>query len=139
MDDVLINKFTSLEKCLMRVHEEYSACHGSIAHDILRQDSIILNIERYCEQCFDMWQRVSRQQKLGLAKEYRDIFTILHEKKIIAATLAENLKNMVGFRNIAIHEYTAIDLDRLKYIIEHRLEDLHEFGKILIRLDANQA
>jgi len=25
---------------------------------------------------------------------------------------------MTGFRNLAIHEYTSIDLDKLKYIIE---------------------
>lgn len=35
---------------------------------------------------------------------------------------------------LAIHEYTAIDIDRLKQIIEHHLEDLHQFGKQLIAL-----
>ena len=27
-------------------------------------------------------------------------------------------RDMTGFRNLAIHEYTSIDLDKLKYIIE---------------------
>lgn len=135
MDDVLLNKFASLEKCLKRVQEEYAACHGEIQKDILRQDSIVLNIERACEQCFDMGQRVIRQKKLGLVKEYREIFTILYENKIISETLSTCLKNMVGFRNLAIHEYHAIDIDKLKHIIDNRLEDLHQFGRILISLE----
>ncbi|OGV25589.1 MAG: hypothetical protein A3F18_08280 [Legionellales bacterium RIFCSPHIGHO2_12_FULL_37_14] len=134
MDDVLIEKFASLERCLTRIKDEYSACKGNIQTDILRQDSIILNIERACEQCFDMGQRVIRQKKLGLAKEYRDIFTILHAKNIIPETLATHLKSMVGFRNLAIHEYTSIDIDKLKHIIENRLSDLHSFAKLLITL-----
>jgi hypothetical protein len=40
MDDVLINKFVSLEKCIKRIKEEYKACEGNIQEDILRQDSI---------------------------------------------------------------------------------------------------
>lgn len=134
MDDVLINKFASLEKCLKRIRDEFSACNGNIESDILRQDSIVLNIERACEQCFDMGQRIIRQKKLGLAKEYRDIFSILAEKQIISEDLANNLKKMVGFRSLAIHEYTSIDIDKLKDIIEHRLQDLQQFGNILIAL-----
>lgn len=135
MDEVILNKFASLEKCLKRVRDEYLACHGDILTDILRQDSIVLNIERACEQCFDMGQRIIRQKKLGLAKEYRDIFSILHEHKIIPETMSIHLKSMVGFRNLAIHEYTSIDVDKLKYIIEHRLEDLFQFGRVLIALE----
>ena len=40
---------------------------------------------------------------------------------------------MVGFRNLAIHEYTSIDIDKLKYIIEHRLDDLLQFGRLLLK------
>ena len=76
MDEVLLNKFASIEKCIKRVRQEYLACAGDIENDILRQESIVLNIERACEQCFDMGQRIIRQRKLGLAKEYREIFAI---------------------------------------------------------------
>lgn len=134
MDEVILNKFSSLEKCIGRVREEYLACNGDIKNDILRQDSIVLNIERAFEQCIDIGQRIIRKQQLGLAKEYRDVFTILAEKKVISETMADHLKKMVGFRNLAIHEYAAIDIDILKAIIENRLEELLEFGRIIIKL-----
>jgi uncharacterized protein YutE (UPF0331/DUF86 family) len=132
MDDVLLNKFASIEKCIKRINDEYIACAGDIGNDILRQDSIVLNLERACEQCFDMGQRVIREKKLDLAKEYRDIFLILAKNKIIPKDLSESLQKMVGFRNLAIHEYTAIDIERLKYIIEHRVKELSLFARTLI-------
>ena len=135
MDDVLINKFASIEKCIRRVREEYKACSGDIENDILRQDSILLNLERAYEQSFDMGQRVIRARKLGLAKEYREIFLILAQHKIIPKDLSEHLQKMVGFRNLAVHEYTAIDMERLKYIIKHQVDELLVFGRILIALE----
>jgi uncharacterized protein YutE (UPF0331/DUF86 family) len=135
MDDVLLNKFASLERCIKRVREEYAKCGGDIERDMLRQDSIVLNIERACEQCISMGQRLIREKKLGMAKEYREIFTVLQEHQIISAELSQDLKKIVGFRNLAIHEYRELNLDQLKYIIEHRLEQLLVFGRILIGLN----
>ncbi len=131
-DEVMLTKFASLERCIKRVREEYVACHGHIEQDILRQDSIILNLERACEQSLDMGQRLIRQRKLGLSDEYREIFVLLERAKIISAELSERLQRMVGFRNIAIHEYQELDLNRVKHIIEQGSEDLLEFGRILI-------
>ncbi len=134
MDEVILNKFASVEKCIRRIRDEYAICKGDIEADILRQDSIVLNLERACEQTFDMGQRIIRIKKLGLAKEYRDIFKILAENKIISRELSENLQRMVGFRNLAIHEYTAIDIDKLKNIIEEKINDFLAFGRILLSL-----
>ena len=36
---------------------------------------------------------------------------------------------MVGFRNIAVHDYDRIDLDILKMILRDRLGDLEQLGR----------
>lgn len=41
--------------------------------------------------------------------------------------LAKRLKAMVGFGNIAVHDYQAINLEILKNIIEKDLSDFLEF------------
>lgn len=41
--------------------------------------------------------------------------------------LAKRLKAMVGFENIAVHDYQAINLEILKNIIEKDLSDFLEF------------
>ena len=42
---------------------------------------------------------------------------------------------MVGFRNIAVHEYRKLDLAKVRYIIEHRLDDLLAFSKAMLLAD----
>lgn len=40
---------------------------------------------------------------------------------------------MVGFRNIAVHEYEALNLDILKSILDHHLDDFKAFTAEIIR------
>lgn len=41
-------------------------------------------------------------------------------------------RNMVGFRNIAVHNYQAINLKGVQEIIENHIDDLKEFTSIII-------
>jgi len=43
------------------------------------------------------------------------------------------MKGMVGFRNIAIHDYKQIDEEVLKDVIENHLEDLIEFAREILK------
>lgn len=43
--------------------------------------------------------------------------------------MSKNLKAMVGFRNIAIHEYKQIDEEILQDVIENHLNDLINFAR----------
>ena len=42
------------------------------------------------------------------------------------------MQAMVGFRNIAVHNYTAIDLSVIRYIIQDHLKDMLDFSKTII-------
>jgi len=42
---------------------------------------------------------------------------------------------MVGFRNIAIHEYSALNLEIVGSIIENRLIDILDFSQIILKVE----
>ena len=44
--------------------------------------------------------------------------------------------NMVGFRNIAVHDYQALDLDILEAILDKHIDDFKDFTKIVLKLEA---
>lgn len=44
----------------------------------------------------------------------------------------ENLKSMVGFRNIAVHDYQTVNLSIVEEIIEKHLCDLKEFSEYML-------
>lgn len=49
-------------------------------------------------------------KRLGIPQRSRDVFQLLSENKIINEKLKNNLIAMVGFRNIAVHNYQEIKL-----------------------------
>ncbi len=71
-------------------------------------------------------------RKLGLPQNKRESFVLLEENKIIDSNMSKNMQGMVGFRNIAVHDYKEIDKDILKDVIENHLTDLLDFARIIL-------
>lgn len=133
VNDVLINKAASIERCIKRVHEEYAKAGADFATDYSRQDAAILNIQRACEAALDMGQHIIRTRQLGITQSARDVFTLLAQANLIEANLAETMKRMVGFRNIAVHDYQALLLPIVENIIKNHLDDFINFSKQLLQ------
>ena len=47
------------------------------------------------------------------------------------------MKMMVGFRNIAVHEYQRLNMNIMKTVIEEHLGDLRVFGQTVLALQLN--
>ena len=132
VDDVLLNKAASIERCVKRAREEYERDPSSFAQDFTRQDAAILNIQRACEAALDMGQHLIRREKLGVPQSARDVFSILAQAGWIEINLADALKRMVGFRNIAVHDYQTMQMPIVISIIEHHLDEFLQYSKSLL-------
>ncbi|HOB71188.1 MAG TPA: DUF86 domain-containing protein, partial [bacterium] len=53
---------------------------------------------------------------------------------IIDGTLSDNLQKMVGFRNIAVHNYKKLSLEILSEIIRNNLNDFEIYSEKIIEL-----
>jgi uncharacterized protein YutE (UPF0331/DUF86 family) len=133
INDILINKAASIERCIKRVREEYTKAGADFATDYSRQDAAILNIQRACEAALDMGQHIIRTQQLGVTQSARDVFTLLAKANLIEANLAEAMKRMIGFRNIAVHDYQALLIPIVENIITSHLDDFIAFSKQLLQ------
>jgi uncharacterized protein YutE (UPF0331/DUF86 family) len=130
-NDVILNKISVIERCLNRIQEVY-ANEPSNLTDYTKQDSIILNIQRACESSIDLAMHIVAERRLGLPQNSRDAFDMLHSHLIIDEDTAKRLKAMVGFRNIAVHDYQTINLEILKQILDHHLGDFTDYTKQII-------
>jgi len=137
-DDVLINKAASIERCVARVREEYEKNPATFTTDFTRQDSAVLNIQGACEAALDMGQHLIRRERLGVPQSARDVFELLYQAGWVAEALVKNLKNMVGFRNIAVHDYQALQLPILIAIITQHLGDFLAFSAYILRKDSTE-
>ena len=132
-DDVTLNKATSIERCLQRILEEYAGDDKNLFTNQTKQDAIVLNLQRACETAIDLAMYVVNQRRLGVPQESRDAFTLLQTAGILPADLATRMQKMVGFRNIAVHEYTRLNLDVVHAIITKQLEDFRTFSSTIVK------
>jgi uncharacterized protein YutE (UPF0331/DUF86 family) len=135
-DDLLLNKAATIERCVRRAREEYERNPDTFGDDLTRQDAAILNIQRACEAALDMGHHLIRRDTLGLPQGSRDVFTLLARAGRIGDALAERLRRMVGFRNIAVHDYQQLQLAITIAVIEHHLDDFLDFSRAVLRAES---
>lgn len=131
-DNVILNKAAAIERCVRRAREEYAKGPESFATDFTRQDAAILNIQRACEAALDMGQHLIRRDRLGAPQSARDVFALLAAAGRIEPDLAARLEKMVGFRNIAVHDYQALLLPIVVAVITKHLDDFTAFSAALL-------
>jgi len=101
MNEILLAKAEIVERALMRVAITDAAHAVNLNKNHDAQDVIVLNLQRACEAIIDMAMHLVRMNKLGLPKDSAEAFTLLEGASIIPSLLAERMRKIVGFRNIA--------------------------------------
>ncbi len=133
VDDVLLNRADSIERSIARAQEEFEAAGDRLATDYTRQDALVLNLLRACETAIDMAMHVVRQDRLGVPQNSRDAFELLQVAGRIDPALADAMKRMVGFRNVAVHNYRVLEMAIIEDIVRHRLDDFRAFIRRLLK------
>lgn len=127
LDDVLLNKVATVERCLGRIRDEYRGHEAEFETNLTRQDAIVLNLQRACEACIDLAMHLVRKRHLGLPQESRQAFVLLEQVGLLNSELSGRMQAMVGFRNIAVHDYQTLSIPIVRTILDHRLADFEQF------------
>lgn len=130
--DVLIEKTNSIQNCIKRIHDTTKESLGRLSDQDV-QDIVVLNLQRAVQLVLDMAGYIVSAENLGTPQSLKDLFQILERNKVIQKDLSLKMQKMVGFRNIAVHDYRAIDPNILKSIISLHLKDLEEFYSAVIK------
>ena len=131
VNDVVLNKISVIERCLNRITVVYDNSPKNLI-DFTKQDSIVLNIQRACEACIDLAMHISASKNFGVPQKSREAFELLFINNVITEEASSNMKAMVGFRNIAVHDYQTINISILKEIIENHLNDFTSFTEQIL-------
>lgn len=133
-DDVLLNKAATIERCLRRVREVHAA--DPALADLTRQDSVVLNLQRAAQASIDLAMHIVRRDGLGVPQESRDAFRLLIDAGRLGTPLGEAMMRMVGFRNVAVHDYQALQVEIVQAIIRGHLQEIEAFAAWALRQEA---
>jgi len=126
MSDVVLNKIQTIQRCLKRINEEFSSV-DDFKTNYTKQDSIILNLERASQATIDIANHIIKQNNLGLPSQSRESFEILCKSGYISDKTKQSMQSMVGFRNIAVHDYQNLNIDIVISVVQNNLTDFNKY------------
>lgn len=133
MDWPLIEqKIESLRRSIHRVKEKCPENAAALGDDYDVQDILALNLTRSVQTCVDIGTHLVAGSEFPPPDTMGKTFDILSQAGIITADLATRMKKAVGFRNLAVHNYEAINWEIVFAIATVHLHDFEDFAKAVV-------
>lgn len=129
--DIILEKVDIIQRCLKRIHDVTGLAVETL-DKIDVQDIFVLNLQRAVQASVDIAAHIIAYEGLGLPDTLRAHFDLLVQNNILSKESGQKMNAMVGFRNIAVHEYQNIDQEILKGILQNNLRDIEEFYKTIL-------
>lgn len=132
MDTTVVEqKLESLRRCVHRIEIKCPADAAQLASDFDLQDIVSLNLSRAVQLCVDVGAHLIAAMDTPAPDTMGQTFDILAREGVLSAELAASLKKAVGFRNIAVHSYNAINWQMVHRIAHDHLSDFTAFARVV--------
>jgi uncharacterized protein YutE (UPF0331/DUF86 family) len=130
-NDLRDAKIESLSRCIDRITTHTPDSPEPLRTDHDAQDIIAVNLQRAIQILVDLAGHLIAEHGWETPSTMGGSFSILVGNNVLDPDLADRLARAVGFRNISVHEYQAIDWDRVYTIITTHLDDFRIAARAL--------
>lgn len=130
--DVIARKLEQLRHYVARIESKKPFGIEALATDQDLRDVVVFNLIQSVEVCVDVGMHIISESSAPPPETMGEVFDRLFELPAFSspgkdAGLARRLRKAVGFRNVAVHGYAALDLAAVSSACEEGLEDLRQF------------
>jgi len=132
VDRVVIHqKLESLRRCLARIRSKEPIILEVLQKDYDLQDIVSLNLTRAVQMAVDIGAHMVSVQMQAAPATMGETFDQLGRMGVITEELALQLKKSVGFRNVAVHNYNAVNWAIVCSILQGHPQDFDAFAKAI--------
>lgn len=124
--DIVLAKASTVRKCLATVRRLKAADAPRLDEWIVR-DVVVLNLQRAAQACLDLANHLILANSWELPRSARHSIEILRDAGVISPAQSDPMVGVMGFRNIAVHDYTTLDPAIVDAIVAKHLVDLERF------------
>ncbi len=127
--ELIAKKLAEIETCVGELRT--LARPDRIRQDIRERRFVEHTLQLSIQAALDVASHIVSDERLGEPRTNRELFDLLERYAWVAPELARTLRNMVGFRNVLVHGYDAVDLAIVEDLLRHGLGDLLEFVAVI--------
>lgn len=124
-EDVVLAKASNVRKTVAAIRLLSDPVNSAVS-DWIRMDATVLNLQRSVEALLDLANHLISANGWELPRDGRHAFSILSGHGLLPETDLALARAMVGFRNVAVHDYAALDPEIVRGIVRDRLGDLEQ-------------
>lgn len=125
---VVDEKLDTLRRCVLRLRAKTPASLAVLESDEDLQDVLVMTLVRAVQACVDIAMHLTADDR-AVPATMRDAFAELAVRGAISRSTADRLALAVGFRNLAVHAYDAIDWSIVHEVCRASLDDLTSFAR----------
>lgn len=123
-------KLQELNRYLAQLKKHQGVTASALKNDLDKSWIIQHGLQLSIQVVLDVGNHILAAEGIAI-HEYEDIFAELARLKIISDKYAQSIKGMAGFRNLLVHEYARIDMEKLTDILDNRLKDFSLFASYI--------
>lgn len=94
--------------------------------------------ERYLhlsiECLLDIGNHIIADRGYRKPESYAEVFDILAEEKVISRELLQELAGMAAFRNVLVHDYLKLDLEKVHHFVRDKRKVFEELATVYAEL-----
>ena len=137
MSDVLTTKLSDMALKRKRIQKLWSRRGGaplpSFDEEDFSRDGIVLNLQHFIEDLTDCCKHLVLIRDLGVPKDNKEVFALLHQGGLIDFETREYLSKANGLRNNLVHRYTKTEMYIVQRAVEKELGRLYAAAQKLVR------
>lgn len=133
MDKELISRKTvQLERALSRIAGHIGRNIAGFSADYDAQDIVYRNFQIVAQNCVDIANHIIAEGNFEIPRTMGESFDVLNRHGIIPAAMAKELRNMTVLRNIIVHDYTRIKIEKAYPLLKNSLKTLPRFCRTVL-------
>jgi uncharacterized protein YutE (UPF0331/DUF86 family) len=128
---VIDKRIRKIEEHLRRLDEMSKTPKEEFLRDWKIQDVVLRNFQVVMDACCDIGAHLISKEGKDVPDTYAGVIERLQELKILPEDLADKIVDLVKFRNIIVHEYLYLDMEKV-YEKLQELDYIREFVKCIV-------
>lgn len=111
--------------------------HQGLSVDELQTDRLVLlaverALQRAIQNLIDISMHVLSGAGINDWDDYRGVILKLGEESIVPAEFAQRICGMAGTRNILVHGYIRVEVEKIRDLLQHHLDDFGTFAVYIV-------
>ena len=127
--ELILKKLAFIETCLAELR---SLARPALLEEDPKERRFVEHTLQICIQAVqDVASHIVSDERLGEPRTNQELLTMLFTAGWLDSNTATALRAAIGFRNVLVHGYAAVDLGIVRDVLDNHLTDMETFVRAI--------